>query len=119
MLGLRVRYVCWIQAEPQLVREYFPEVFMEGTYGVTSARSAGLTQNGLLYIGTCRPRALKRALSDALPGRRLGAGSEAGGGVIEAARGARELGVGPGGRPGPSTVPGVRGLVAMVHEGRG
>ncbi len=85
MLGLRVRYVCWIQAEPQLVREYFPEVFMEGTYGVTSARSAGLTQNGLLYIGTRRPRALKRALSDALPGRRLGAGSDVGGAIIDRA----------------------------------
>src|SRR5258708_26679732 len=102
MLGLRVRYVCWIQAEPQLVREYFPEVFMEGTYGVTSARSAGLTQNGLLYIGTRRPRALKRALSDALPGRRLGAGSDAGGAVIGPARGTRYLGSGLGGLPGPA-----------------
>src|SRR5260370_25468785 len=97
MLGLRVRYVCWIQAEPQLVREYFPEVFMEGTYGVTSARSAGLTQNGLLYIGTCRPRALKRALSDALPGRRLGAGSDAGGAGLDRPRGTREPGFGLGG----------------------
>ena len=77
MLGLRVRHVCWIQAEPRLVREYFPEVFMQGTYGVTSARAAGLTQNGLLYIGTRRPRALERALSSALPGRRLGADSDA------------------------------------------
>src|SRR5260370_31156917 len=102
MLGLRVRYVCWIQAEPQLVREYFPEVFMEGTYGVTSARSAGLTQNGLLYIGTCRPRALKRALSDALPGRRLGAGSDAGGAVIHPPRGTRDTGVGPGGGAHPA-----------------
>src|SRR5260221_14767401 len=100
MLGLRVRYVCWIQAEPQLVREYFPEVFMEGTYGVTSARSAGLTQNGLLYIGTRRPRALKRALSDALPGRRLGAGSDAGGGGIDRAGGTRYPGADPGGGPG-------------------
>src|SRR5260221_5518590 len=101
MLGLRVRYVCWIQAEPQLVREYFPEVFMEGTYGVTSARSAGLTQNGLLYIGTRRPRALKRALSDALPGRRLGAGSDSGGAVLRSGRGNRIPGFGPGWRPGP------------------
>src|SRR5260221_7552610 len=99
MLGLRVRYVCWIQAEPQLVREYFPEVFMEGTYGVTSARSAGLTQNGLLYIGTRRPRALKRALSDALPGRHLGAGSDAGGGVIGRGGGNGDLGSGLGGWP--------------------
>src|SRR5258708_26741829 len=99
MLGLRVRYVCWIQAEPQLVREYFPEVFMEGTYGVTSARSAGLTQNGLLYIGTRRPRALKRALSDALPGRRLGAGSDARGGILAPAGGTRFPGSGLGGSP--------------------
>src|SRR5260370_38415614 len=98
MLGLRVRYVCWIQAEPQLVREYFPEVFMEGTHGVTSARSAGLTQNGLLYIGTRRPRALKRALSDALPGRHLGAGSDAAGAVIDLARGTGYLGCVLGGR---------------------
>src|SRR5258708_30828862 len=102
MLGLRVRYVCWIQAEPQLVREYFPEVFMEGTYGVTSARSAGLTQNGLLYIGTRRPRALKRALSDALPGRHLGAGSDAGGAIIDRAGGPGYPGTGPGGWPGPA-----------------
>jgi hypothetical protein len=78
MLGLRVRYVCWIQAEPQLVREYFPDVFLQGTYGVTSARAAGYTQNGLVYIGTRRPRALERALSSALPGRRLEAGSDVG-----------------------------------------
>src|SRR5258707_13323857 len=110
MLGLRVRYVCWIQAEPQLVREYFPEVFMEGTYGVTSARSAGLTQNGLLYIGTCRPRALKRALSDALPGRRLGAGSDAGGALLDRARGTRQPGSELGGWPGPA----VRALGALV-----
>src|SRR5260221_13122902 len=114
MLGLRVRYVCWIQAEPQLVREYFPEVFMEGTYGVTSARSAGLTQNGLLYIGTCRPRALKRALSDALPGRRLGAGSDAGGALIDRPGGTGSPGLGPGGWPGRA-VPGVRGLVATLY----
>src|SRR5260221_13843369 len=100
MLGLRVRYVCWIQAEPQLVREYFPEVFMEGTYGVTSARSAGLTQNGLLYIGTRRPRALKRALSDALPGRRLGAGSAAAGGPGRRRGGPPNAGARPGRRPG-------------------
>jgi len=72
MLGLRVRHVCWIEAEPQFVREYFPEVFMTGNYGATSARAAGYTQNGLVYIGTRRPRALERALSSALPGRRLG-----------------------------------------------
>jgi hypothetical protein len=78
MLGLRVRYVCWIQAEPQFVREYFPDVFMQGNYGVTSARVAGYTQNGLVYIGTRRPRALERALSSALPGRRLEAGSDIG-----------------------------------------
>jgi hypothetical protein len=78
MLGLRVRYVCWIQAEPQFVREYFPDVFMRGNYGVTSARAEGYTQNGLVYIGTRRPRALERALSSALPGRRLESGSEIG-----------------------------------------
>src|SRR5258708_34783183 len=102
MLGLRVRYVCWIQAEPQLVREYFPEVFMEGTYGVTSARSAGLTQNGLLYIGTCRPRALKRALSDALPGRRLGAGSDARAGPTPPRGGTGHPGSGRGARHRPA-----------------
>jgi hypothetical protein len=78
MLGLRVRYVCWIQAEPQFVREYFPDVFMRGIYDVTSARAAGYTQNGLVYIGTRRPWALERALSSALPGRRLEAGSDVG-----------------------------------------
>src|SRR5260370_3860368 len=109
MLGLRVRYVCWIQAEPQLVREYFPEVFMEGTYGVTSARSAGLTQNGLLYIGTRRPRALKRALSDALPGRRLGAGSDVGGADLDPAGGPRDLASGLRGWP----VSGVAGVRAV------
>ena len=78
MLGLRVRYVCWIQAQPQFVREYFPDVFMRGNYAVTSARAAGYIQNGLVYIGTRRPRALERALSSALPGRRLDAGSDIG-----------------------------------------
>jgi hypothetical protein len=72
MLGLRVRYVCWIQAEPRFVREYFPDVFIRGNYGATSARAAGYTQNGLVYIGTRQPRALERALSSAPPGRRLG-----------------------------------------------
>jgi hypothetical protein len=85
MLGLRVRHVCWIQAEPELVQEYFPEVFMEGSAGVTSARAAGLTQNGLLYIGTRRPRALERALESALPGRRLGTGADAGRAIIDRA----------------------------------
>ena len=83
MMGLRVRYVCWIEAEPQFVREHFPDVFMQGNYGVTSARAAGYTQNGLVYIGTRRPRALERALSSALPGRRLEAGSDTGRKVLD------------------------------------
>jgi hypothetical protein len=85
MMGLRVQHVCWIEAEPQFVREYFPDVFMQGNYGVTSARAAGYTQNGLVYIGTRRPRALERALSSALPGRRLEAGSDAGRAVTDPA----------------------------------
>jgi hypothetical protein len=83
MMGLRVRYVCWIEAEPQFVREHFPDVFMQGSYGVTSARAAGYTQNGLVYIGTRRPRALERALNSALPGRRLEAGSDTGRKVLD------------------------------------
>lgn len=93
MMGLRVQHVCWIQAEPQFVREYFPDVFMQGNYGVTSARAAGYTQNGLVYIGTRRPRALERALSSALPGRRLQAGSDVGRTVTEPAEDTGRKGV--------------------------
>jgi hypothetical protein len=75
MLGLRTRHVLWIQAGPDMVREYYPETFMRGQYEVTTARAAGLVRNGLLYIGTRRPKALKRAMSDALPGKRLTGGN--------------------------------------------
>jgi hypothetical protein len=71
MPGLLMRHVLWVQADPRLVRERFPGYFMQSGYGFTSADGAGYVQNGIIYIGTRRPRALARALTLAVPGKRL------------------------------------------------
>jgi hypothetical protein len=64
------RHVLCIWADPELVRERFPDFVMSGLYSVSSARGAGLSQNGTFRISTRRPRALESALAEMLPGRR-------------------------------------------------
>jgi hypothetical protein len=63
------RHVLCIRADPQLVRERFPDFVMSGLYSVSSARRAGLRQNGIFRIGTRRPTALESALAELLPDR--------------------------------------------------
>jgi hypothetical protein len=70
-LIMGARRVLWIQADPRRVEEYFPEYIMVSGYYSTSAEAVGYTQNGIITIGTRRPRALERALAAALPDRRL------------------------------------------------
>jgi hypothetical protein len=64
------RHVLCIRADPDLVRERFPTFVMTSSAGVSSAFGAGLSQNGILRIGTRRPQALEAALAELLPGRR-------------------------------------------------
>lgn len=73
MLGwaMGVRHVLWVHADPERVREDFPDFIMPSTYEFSSASDAGYAQNGLLYINTRRPRSVERALAALLPDRRL------------------------------------------------
>lgn len=64
------RHVLCIWADPELVRERFPDFVMSSLYSVASARGAGLSQNGIFRIGTRRPRTLESALAEVLPGKR-------------------------------------------------
>lgn len=64
------RHVLCIWADPELVRERFPDFIMPSLYSVSSARGAGLSQNGILRIATRRPRTLESTLTELLPGRR-------------------------------------------------
>ena len=62
------RHVLWISADPTQVREAFPRFVMLSPYSVTPADS--LAQDGVLCIGTRRPRALESALTRLLPDSR-------------------------------------------------
>lgn len=64
------RNVLLIRADPDLVRERFPEFVMISPNSVLSADGAGLSQNGVFRISTRRPRTLESALAELLPGRR-------------------------------------------------
>jgi len=75
MLGFAMggRHVLWISADASQVREDFPRFVMLSPYSVTSADS--LAQDGILCIGTRRPRALESALNEVTrdtPVRRAG-----------------------------------------------
>lgn len=63
------RNVLLIRADPDLVRERFPEFVMTSPDSVFSADGAGLSQNGILRIGSRRPRALESTLTKLLPGQ--------------------------------------------------
>lgn len=63
-------HVLCIWADPELVRERFPDFVMSSLYSVSSARGAGLSQDGIFRIGTRRPRTLESALAEVLPGKR-------------------------------------------------
>jgi hypothetical protein len=73
MLGYwaSARHVLWIRADPRQVCESFPELIMPRRFVMVPADTFGYTQNGLLYIGTRRPKSLENALTIVLPGRRL------------------------------------------------
>jgi hypothetical protein len=70
MLGFAMggRHVLWISADANQVREAFPRFVMLSPYSVTPAGS--LAQDGVLCIGTRRPRALESALTRLLPDSR-------------------------------------------------
>jgi hypothetical protein len=70
MLGPGVRYACWLEADPARVRDGFPEQIMKHLI-LADAAGQGYVRTGHLLIGTRHPRALSRALEQALPGRRL------------------------------------------------
>jgi hypothetical protein len=73
MLGFAMgaRHVLWIRADPELVRERFPEFIMTSAASTSSAAAAGLGQTGALCIGTRRPRALESALVKLLPDKHV------------------------------------------------
>lgn len=71
MAGMLMRHLLWVRADPHLIRERFPEYVMPSGYVSTSADEAGYVQNGILYIGTRRPKTLAHAMTMAVPGRRL------------------------------------------------
>jgi hypothetical protein len=70
MLGFAMggRHVLWISADANQVREAFPRFVMLSPWSVTPADS--LAQDGVLCIGTRRPRALESALTRLLPDSR-------------------------------------------------
>lgn len=67
MLGFAMggQHVLWISADANRVREAFPRFVMLSPYSVTAADS--LAQDGVLCIGTRRPKALESALTRLLP----------------------------------------------------